>query len=262
MLGPILPLVVSAALAAPWDASLLDGAKAFRFGATALEESVRQRSVPAQACPAESLEVSAQDPKDAAIACKGLRRAEAFMASLGYPPKAKVRISFTEDYPERFVKMGVTPDRVHGFVDPDTLDVYMSPFARFSKLPAENTLLDLGASEEMFVSYVAHEILHVLAGQNYGGSSKKMPKILSEYAAYAGQLATMDEPLRQKVLEAFRVRKWEPFEGPQDVNLGYHNMNPHGFAVKSYLYHLTPEGREYLRGALDGTVRETPSPEW
>lgn len=259
ILGLLLSLSLSPASA--WDASLLEGARTFRAGALSLGESVRDQPLTA-ACPADALEVSAQDPRDAAAACRGLRRASAFLESLGVSPKGKVRIVFTEEYPERFVRMGVTPDRVHGFVDPDTLDVYMSPFSRFSGLPKENTLLELGPSEELYLSYVAHEILHALAGQNYGDRSRKMPKILSEYAAYSGQLATMDESLRGKVLEAFRAKRWEPFEGPQDIHLGYHDMNPHGFAVKSYLYHLTPEGAEYLRGALNGTVRETPAPEW
>ena len=204
-----------------------------------------------ETCGSRWISVYSEEPENNELVCQGFRQGRQFMEALGYHPKKPINLFVVKKFPE---KLGVAEADVHGCVDMDTLDIYMTPFRLFSQLSPDKTLMDVGPGKELYISYVAHEVNHPIAAQNYADTSKKLPKVQAEYIAYASQLATMDEALRQEVLKRFRDKNWDPFEGPSDITLDYHDMNPNGFAVKSYLYFQTPEGKKLVHDYINAKI--------
>jgi hypothetical protein len=189
------------------------------------------------------------------LACQGFNRALRFMAEQGVAPKVPLRIVMAERFPERYQKYGV--ENMHGFYDTDTREVYIKSWRRFAQTPAENTPLGVAPSRELLVSYIAHEAGHHFSVQGYGAAPRLIPRAQGEYISYSLQLATMEGGLREELMRRFRERGRGGFESVSEVSLTLHDMDPQGFAVKSYLFFTAPAGAAALRDMMAAQVPDS-----
>ncbi len=106
----------------------------------------------------------------------------------------------------------------------------MSPAAIAAQQPPPSQF-GLPIDGAMYASLVAHELAHAVARQHM--RSDKLGSPAQEYLAYAVQLASLPEPLRDAIVAAGGVRGWETGDTVSNIYLG---LNVHRFAVKSYLH--------------------------
>lgn len=202
-------------------------------------------------CGRDNVFIVARNERDGQLACAGVTRAISFFKQWNLQSEKPIEIIIAEDISPLRVEQGFSWEIVYGFLDPRDLRVYMGPYALVNK---NSGLMSLPFSEEFYISYVAHEVTHILAQHFYGHACKLMPKEQQEYIAYFSQISTLNPELRKEIIDAFAEKRWEPFAGIHDIHPGYHDMNPAGFAVKSYIYGSTPEGQKVFRDYLAGTV--------
>lgn len=100
---------------------------------------------------------------------------------------------------------------------------------------------------ELYRSFVVHEAAHAVAHPNF----VRRPNLAAmEYIAYTVQLATMTEPLRERVLDSVQT---EAFDQPQEIGDQLLMFDPARFAVKSYLHFIRPgNGAEFYQRLLTG----------
>jgi hypothetical protein len=117
--------------------------------------------------------------------------------------------------------------------------------------PAEVALLRQDMDPDLYKSLVVHEIAHAYVDRTFRFD---VPSVLvHEYIAYTVQLATMPEPLRERVLASIPL---PAFQGASEITLTYYALDPNAFGVKCYLHYRDPRnGDAFLERLLSGQVR-------
>ncbi|MBI5623347.1 MAG: hypothetical protein HY924_06175 [Elusimicrobia bacterium] len=197
-------------------------------------------------CGSSWVTVVSDEASSLPAACEGFSRAERFMAERGYPMKARLTIHVLDRFPESYRKISPIIDNVHGFYDTDTDEVYIKTFRVFAKTPPDATPLGVAPSRELWTSYIAHEAGHHISIRAYAAAPKLIPREQGEFISYALQLATMAEPQRKELVRRFKAEGRTAFESADQIQLLLHDMDPQGFAVRSYLFFITPAGEKAL----------------
>lgn len=98
-------------------------------------------------------------------------------------------------------------------------------------------VLGVSMTPELYRSFIVHEMAHAVARVNF----KRRPVVSAhEYIAYTVQLATMSDELRGRILDSVDTEAYDHLGEVSDMLL---MLDPHRFAVKSYLHYFRPENR-------------------
>jgi hypothetical protein len=182
--------------------------------------------------------------QDKAVACEGFARAHAFFASMGRYTKKPVIVEFRDrvelpsaDHEGRQTKhQGL---RVVGMYDPGSNVISMTSVN--AKWLKQRPYFGLKHEPELVTSVMAHEIIHGLSKSFYTYDTKNAFHAQEEYIGYAGQLATMKEGVRNRVL-AKNDGPENRFDHENSVNDLVHAVSPHKFGVMSYRHFVSAEG--------------------
>jgi hypothetical protein len=206
-----------------------------------------------------NVEVYSIEPNKIEQVCEGIERSYNFFYELGYTIKNTLRIYILEQLPKKYLENGLTFEHgkassTYGIYDSETEDIILMSFEKYLSVP--HSFLEVPGGEELYISFIAHETAHAIADMNYKFSPEKsIRRELNEFIAYSVQFATMEQDLKDKILYAFEKKKWEPFRNIYDAHIDYFFINHIGFAVKSYIFFETKEGRKAFHDIINGSLK-------
>ena len=206
-------------------------------------------------CQLPNIKIYSVDPISTELVCQGVKRANQFFWKKLRFSLRPIEIYIVPEVPSYYLDQ-FSFDDLFGMVDTRDLRMYMPTITRF--MAQESGLMGIPLNEELYISYAAHETTHVLAQHYFRPKCLLMSSEQQEYIAYTVQLSTMKAAERDAVLQAFKDKKWQPFAKAKDITIAYHAINPHGFAVKSYLFYQTKDGKKTFRDFLAGKVKPNP----
>ena len=207
-------------------------------------------------CGRTGIEVLYEDSHDKEMACVGIERALKFFSSQGYNITGSIRVKFLDhlDIDER-------KDCKEEIAESQACGYYRSRNGT-CKITSWKTMLKQGITlfgklemtEELFISLIVHEVSHCLHSHVIKSNEQVMERSLTEFIAYAAQIATMKEPDRSVVLKLFPAKT---FDSCAEINSMNHAMNPHQFGVMSYRYF--EQHPEIIGLILSGEIKSSDS---
>lgn len=195
-------------------------------------------------CPTIPVQVSPVSSKDQALVCDAAEKARAFFQSHGIEIKRQIRIRLHQDE---------IKDHAHHIglyrANKDHIDMVSLNHAKFHC--NEQPPFDVEMNEELYVSFVIHEVAHAIADQNF--SRTPSSRVLQEYLAYVTQFSSMDAGAQDKILQKYKVA---PFASIQDMSLTYYQLDPNAFGVKAFLhYRSLSDKSRFIQGLLSGAIK-------
>lgn len=178
------------------------------------------------------------------LVCDGADRAVRFFAQHDVAIQRTIHLKLHDRVPAgRGIHIG-TYDASDDRVD-------LLSLARARRLCERISPFGMAMDEELYTSFVAHEVAHAIAEQNF--AEGRSSPLAHEYLGYVVQLATMDADTRMEILRRYEM---PAFGAMDELSLVYYHLDPHAFGVKAYRHFrrlADPVG--FIRGLLSGRVR-------
>lgn len=217
---------------------LAAAAPTLAVGLLALVAITAQPAKPATAasasCPALPVTIVAEESADVRMACLGAQRAISFLADRGFVVERPITVE---------VAAAIAPIQgaaALGFYHAGTEVMKVLARSAFSLASAEDTVLGLPTTDDLYASVFAHEIAHAIFHQNVDGGRE--PSLAAhEYFAYTVQIATLPTPLRERVLARYPGSGFSHLGQVSEVFLG---LDPQRFAVNAYLHFRGAEDQD------------------
>lgn len=208
----------------------------------------------ASACGLELVAVQNANALESNAACTSLAKVFAYFQAMGATvAEPKITIVFeTQVYlpgPEPR-----TP--VHGYFDTDDHSIHITHFDSASQ--KERMPWGLVWSEAMAESFLLHEISHLFAISYMGDAFRELPHFWQEFLAYSIQIELMEPGLKQRLLQFSGGAK--AFDNPESVTSFHYQMDPEGYALRSYLSYAAWGGPKFLKDLIDLKIPATRKP--
>jgi hypothetical protein len=196
-------------------------------------------------CQGTAVTVRADNLSEADRICLGANNVLPFLRQFGLDAAISIVVEVTDALPP-----GHLAGELGSFDTRDNL-VRIRTYAAFSTMARSGTVFRIPPDEALHVSYVTHELVH--AYTHAGMQRRRIGWVAQEYMAYAAQLASMPEPLRERILSRYEQKG---FADASEIGETYLLLDPHAFAVKAYRHYSLPgNGPAFVRRLLDGSLR-------
>jgi len=191
-------------------------------------------------CKDSNVVVAYDNVEDYELVCKALNDVIGVAKKIGLREELPVQITFVD-------KLTIAHAGTHiALFNSATMQVQVLSREACIRSFKDEVIFGLELDTELYKSMIIHELAHVLAWQNRG--LKPIRREMHEYFAYAIQLALLDETHRSRVILSNDV---PAFSDRSEITELYYLLNPHFFAVKSYLHFKNIEnGWAYLWSML------------
>lgn len=198
-------------------------------------------------CEGTQISVRAQQDNDVALACESAQRALAFFAGLGFRADIAATI-IVED------ALAMPSDcLLLGSFDGRSSEIRVLTLEKATQSTAQELPFGEPMQARLHASFIVHELAHALAKANF--RIARPSTLAHEYVAYAVQLATMHDELRQSILTRYDL---EGFQHEREISETYYLVNPHAFAVKAFLHFRRPEnGAAFMQRVFEGLLSPT-----
>lgn len=194
-------------------------------------------------CPSVPIHVGSVFDKEQTLVCNAAEKARGFFLTHGIEIKRKIHIRLHQEEIENHANhIGLYHAKK------DLIDMVTLEHARHHCL--EEPPFDIQMNEELYSSFVIHEISHAIADQNSGSTQSLIGQ---EYLAYVAQFSTMEPSVKNKILREYNIK---PFASVEDMSLTYYELNPNAFGVKSFLhYQSLTDKSSFIQGLLSGSIK-------
>ena len=198
-------------------------------------------------CGLSGLQISGATPLEQQTSCDSLTQVVSLFKTVGVEINPKFKLFFED---QAIVLFGEELVEVHGYFDDEKFEMHITTFAN----PRNKELTPFGLPWELKngVSYVLHEMTHLVVATDLALHQRKLKHEWHEFMAYAVQLELMDLELRNNILNQYS--KTEAFENPEAVNSMIYEMDPDVYAVKAYKSMKVWGGVSFLKKVLAGEV--------
>lgn len=199
-------------------------------------------------CAAESpVTVRSASADDARLACEGVRRALAFLATTGLRAPPETVVDVDERLPADL------DGRAVGCWIRETRRIHLVSWAVFESL---REWFRTPVDPELYRAAASHEAAHAVAGCN--SEPATLPLAAHEYVAYVTMFATMAPDLRARVLARF---PGTGFGSTLQINAAVYLVDPLQFAADAWRHYLGRRDRAaWLRDMVAGRiVQEMPA---
>jgi hypothetical protein len=199
-------------------------------------------------CPGTVLvAIRASAAADAEMACEGVERALEFLARSGFGPPPSTTIEIVSELP------GELGGRAVGCYLRQTRNILILTYESFQ---AGAQWFRMPADRDLYRAAAAHEMAHAVVGCH--SEPVRLPVAAHEYVAYVVMFATLDPPLRERILAKF---PGAGFTSTVQINEITHLVNPNQFGADSWRHYLRRRDRSnWLREIIAGhIVEELPS---
>ena len=201
--------------------------------------------------------------KDYKMACDGIGRAKHFFREYGLADDYPITIFF--EHEAAFNSDEHELEQVLGYFDPVSNYIHLPSYvSRTFKRNNTYSFRDVAENNqdfiELFTSVVAHEVAHLLTLRNSeqkykflhaSASEERMSSGVQEYMAGVVQISSMEESLRERILDS--LDKNIVFTNEQQINQLSYLHDPQKFLIMSYrhyYYHDIEERKSVLHRIL------------
>lgn len=184
---------------------------------------------------------------DAQTACEGVGRALAFLARSGFDAPPSTTIDIVPALP------GELAGRAVGCYLRESREIRLLTYEAFA---AGGQWFRMPADRALYRAAAAHEMAHAVVGCH--SEPARLPVAAHEYVAYVVMFATLDPPLRERLLARFPGQGFTSTLQINDVN---HLVDPNQFGADAWRHYLRRTDRAtWLRDVIAGRiVQELPS---
>lgn len=196
-------------------------------------------------CASVDAELELATTVDADLICRSIERTADLMGEMGFNTDTPIRIEVSDQIPL------VYDTASYGFYDCQQnrielleLEALKTPLHRIKPFGLE-------VSDQLYASLVAHEVSHAYIDAN--APDKGLSLSAHEYIAYVVQLSVLPDKMRTEIIDRIDL---PAFGHESEITDLYLQLNPEGFAVKSWLHYRQPDnGNRFIdkilaRGAL------------
>lgn len=164
--------------------------------------------------------------------CDTARAAISFLKQLGLETTDPVTIRIVDHIPLW------QKNKLIGCYDTTTRKVDLLTYSKVLKGPqGSNAVMGIAMSEDLWCSYAAHELAHVISSQYIGSEIKT--HIAGEYISAVTQLAVLPPESLEKVLT--KHQNIAAYKSMTEMSELYFLFAPNAFAVKCYLHFMSLE---------------------
>lgn len=168
-----------------------------------------------------------EQPEKLACLCDTAQKAIEFLGSIGLDSPEHIRVQIVDEIPSNLDHTLV------GSFNVETREVKLLTFARTKGMSQwDQTAFGVEMTEELWCSYAAHEIAHVISSIHLDPEIKR--HTAGEYISAVTQLEVLDDRVRQQILT--NNKDMEPYQARSEMSEIYFLFAPQQFALKSYLH--------------------------
>lgn len=205
-------------------------------GPTAVVESILR-----PCAGAAQVGIRASVAADAETACEGVVRALEFMANLGLESPPATTIEIVPALP------GELTGRAVGCYLRSTKSILLLSYDAFV---AGGQWFRMQADRELYRAVAAHEMAHAVVGCH--SEPARLPVAAHEYVAYVVMFGTLDQQLRQRLLDKFPGSGFASTVQINDIN---HIVEPNQYGADSWRHYLRRKDKAaWLREVIEGRV--------
>lgn len=195
-------------------------------------------------CADSYVEIQAADHRQVVAACEASARAIHFLQTQGFKTAGTIEIHLLSELPATCLD--------HSFGCYNRADRRISMLA-LSECLEMKTLGELPLNPVLCNGFIAHEIAHALAADNF---TIQHPSLLAhEYIANVTMIATLPRAQRERLLEQWPGKG---FESADQISTTYYLLQPIRFGVKVYR-HFTQlsNSKQFFKRVLSGKLLAT-----
>ena len=176
--------------------------------------------------------------------CAATKTAIEFLSSIGLETSQRVTIRLVEHIPSKL------DHTLIGTCNPESQEVTLLTYPKAVELSELNSPIpDIALSEEIWCSYAAHELAHVISCQHLNPKIKA--HTAGEYISAVTQLTVLPPEIRQKILKKYK--DIPAYQSRAEMSELYFLFDPNKFAVKCYLHFIAQESPKEF---IDQLVKE------
>lgn len=178
------------------------------------------------------------------LICEGAADAIQFLGSIGVQQKSRVEVNVVDLLPAGLQNAVGCYDWVND-------DVFLLGTSACLEGEGVPQAFKVPNDPEIYKSYVAHEVAHAIATQNFAFDTPS--RAAHEYIAGVVQLSVLGVEKRSGILNQF---SGDGFDKDVEINFLVYEINPARFAVEAYRHFVKIEdGPDFIRKLLQGEVR-------
>ena len=189
-------------------------------------------------CSESLVEFESEEIGDFKCVCEATTAAVAFLKSMGLETSQCITIKLVEHIPFQHDHVLI------GAYNPNSLEVKLLTYSKaveLAKLNAPMPGIDL--SEEIWCSYAAHELAHVISSQYI--DPKVKAHTAGEYISAVTQFSVLPVKVREKILRNYQ--DIPAYQYRDEMSELYFLLDPNKFAVKCYLHFIAQDNpREFI----------------
>lgn len=195
-------------------------------------------------CTVPGVTVNSDRAVDGELACKAAGKALAFMRNQGFEVNTRFSL-YLVDRP-----LSLHGTEVKGTYDSRRFRIEVPSFSQAQVMAQRHPPFGMSMCEDMWQSFVVHEVAHAVAQANF--NLLEPPLEAHEYIAYVVQIATLPEPLRQRLLASFDTLA---FRHERQISRTFLQLEPEVFAVKAYRHFSAhPDPQAFFQRLLNRWV--------
>ena len=136
-----------------------------------------------------------------------------------------------------------------GCYNPNSREVDLLTYPKSVELAQKNkSMQGIGISEDIWCSYVAHELAHAISSQYISPEVKN--HTAGEYISAVTQLTVLTPESRKKILKKYQ--DIEAYKSMHEMSIYYFLFAPNEFAVKCYLHFISlDKPKEFINNLVN-----------
>jgi len=158
------------------------------------------------------------------------RAAITFLETLGLETTEVITIRLVDNFPFH------QTDNLIGSYNPTSREIDLLTYSKTIELSQRNnSILSIDLSEDIWCSYVAHELAHAISIQYINPEVEN--HTAAEYISAVTQLMVLTPESREKFLKTYQ--NIEAYKSMSEISVLYFWFAPNEFAVKCYLHFIS-----------------------
>lgn len=168
--------------------------------------------------------------KDLQCVCSTITTALAFLKSIGLETTEKITIKLVDHIPSEQNHLLI------GSYNTKSQEVSLLTYTKTLELAEQNkTIFGITLNKELWCSYAAHELAHVVSSQYLSPQQKS--HTAGEYISAVTQLTVLPTTVREAILN--RYKDIAAYKSRAEMSELYFLFAPNQFAVKCYLHFMS-----------------------
>ena len=194
-------------------------------------------------CSDSQVEFESDGTGDFGCVCETTQDALTFLKSIGLETSRRVVVRLVEHIPSRQNHI------ILGAYNPNSQEVTLVTYPKALELAKKSPMFGIELSQELWCSYAAHELAHVVSSQHINPKIKT--HTAGEYISAVTQFTVLPSKMRQLILKKYQ--DIPAYKYREEMSELYFLLDPIKFTVKSYLHFINQKNPKKF---IDKLIKE------